>query len=414
MAAGGGSADKGGGGGKTGRQNPKSKITSLNSQLAELEAELAAVERDCAQIEEENRALLEQAQEREAEVERERAKIARTMPTATGTGSVGGQATQAGLDQGATQGAATAGGASPGVGGQAPAAASAAQGSANDPVLVIQSCPGCTFTVTRAMLEGSPRLDLERIYTALLQNIQSIAAQYRETENRLKSALLNSQDMSGAAGVHSSQLEAQLTAQSTSLEGPISDLLQLYAHAFRADAAQTDTMARRILASINPNRASAGAEKALRLSDELTRTLAQSVKRFLSIVTDCMERRKQLQANLRQPSDALLEWEAVAQWLRNDAVIGELQRVLAREADAYLDWAGYACTKVWPPIQASQILLSHVPAELFQLACRVLAPPTQASGGSAAHSQAPLSQPQVPIGAGQGGGHGGLAHGFMS
>lgn len=106
-----------------------------------------------------------------------------------------------------------------------------------------------------------------------------------QTENRLKSALLNSQDMSGAAGVHSSQLEAQLAAQSTSLEGPISDLLQLYAHAFRADAAQTDTMARRILASINPNRASAGAEKALRLSDDLTRTLAQSVKRFLSIVT---------------------------------------------------------------------------------------------------------------------------------
>lgn len=87
---------------------------------------------------------------------------------------------QAGLDQGATQGAGTAGGASPGVGGQAPAATSAAQGGANDPVLVIQSCPGCTFTVTRAMLEGSPRLDLERIYTALLQNIQSISAQYRE------------------------------------------------------------------------------------------------------------------------------------------------------------------------------------------------------------------------------------------
>lgn len=106
-----------------------------------------------------------------------------------------------------------------------------------------------------------------------------------QTENRLKSALLNSQDMSGAAGVHSSQLEAQLAAQSTSLEGPISDVLQLYAHAFRADAAQTDTMARRTLASINPNRASAGAEKALRLSDDLTRTLAQSVKRFLSIVT---------------------------------------------------------------------------------------------------------------------------------
>lgn len=106
-----------------------------------------------------------------------------------------------------------------------------------------------------------------------------------QTENRLKSALLNSQDMSGAAGVHSAQLEAQLAAQSTSLEGPISDVLQLYAHAFRADAAQTDTMARRTLASINPNRASAGAEKALRLSDDLTRTLAQSVKRFLSIVT---------------------------------------------------------------------------------------------------------------------------------
>lgn len=85
---------QGAGGGKAGRQNPKSKITSLNSQLAELEAELAAVERDCAQLEEENRALLEQAQEREAEVERERAKIARTMPTATATGSVGAQATQ--------------------------------------------------------------------------------------------------------------------------------------------------------------------------------------------------------------------------------------------------------------------------------------------------------------------------------
>lgn len=80
-----------------------------------------------------------------------------------------------------------------------------------------------------------------------------------------------------------------------------------------------------------------------------------------------MERRKQLQANLRQPSDALLEWEAVAQWLRNDAVIGELQRVLAREADAYLEWAQYACTNVWPPVQAAQILLAYPPAELFQV-----------------------------------------------
>lgn len=80
-----------------------------------------------------------------------------------------------------------------------------------------------------------------------------------------------------------------------------------------------------------------------------------------------MERRKQLQANLRQPSDALLEWEAVAQWLRNDAVIGELQRVLAREADAYLEWAAYACTSVWPPVQAAQILLAYPPAELFQV-----------------------------------------------
>ena len=80
-----------------------------------------------------------------------------------------------------------------------------------------------------------------------------------------------------------------------------------------------------------------------------------------------MERRKQLQANLRQPSDALLEWEAVAQWLRNDAVIGELQRVLACEADAYLEWAAYACTSVWPPVQAAQILLAYPPAELFQV-----------------------------------------------
>ena len=80
-----------------------------------------------------------------------------------------------------------------------------------------------------------------------------------------------------------------------------------------------------------------------------------------------MERRKQLQANLRQPSDVLLEWEAVAQWLRNDAVIGELQRVLAREADAYLEWAAYACTSVWPPVQAAQILLAYPPAELFQV-----------------------------------------------
>lgn len=105
---------------------------------------------------------------------------------------------QAGLDQGATQGAPTAGGASPGVGGQAPAAASSAQGGANDPVLVIQSCPGCTFTVTRAMLEGSPRLDLERIYTALLQNIQSIAAQYREVRTPTSPSLSTPQ--SSASG----------------------------------------------------------------------------------------------------------------------------------------------------------------------------------------------------------------------
>jgi septal ring factor EnvC (AmiA/AmiB activator) len=69
-----------GGGGKGGRQNPKTKISTLTQQLKELEEELAAVEKDCAQLDEENKALLEQAQAREAEVERERAKIARAMP----------------------------------------------------------------------------------------------------------------------------------------------------------------------------------------------------------------------------------------------------------------------------------------------------------------------------------------------
>jgi hypothetical protein len=55
------------------------------------------------------------------------------------------------------------------------------QGSgAGDPAIVITSCPGCTFTVTRAMLEGSPRLDLERIYSALLQHMQHTVGQYRE------------------------------------------------------------------------------------------------------------------------------------------------------------------------------------------------------------------------------------------
>jgi hypothetical protein len=49
-----------------------------------------------------------------------------------------------------------------------------------DPALVITSCPGCTFTVTRAMLEGSPRLDMERIYSALLQHMQHTVGQYRE------------------------------------------------------------------------------------------------------------------------------------------------------------------------------------------------------------------------------------------
>lgn len=68
------------GGGKGGRQNPKTKISTLTQQLKELEEELAAVEKDCAQLDEENKALLEQAQSREAEVERERAKIARAMP----------------------------------------------------------------------------------------------------------------------------------------------------------------------------------------------------------------------------------------------------------------------------------------------------------------------------------------------
>lgn len=68
------------GGGKGGRQNPKTKISTLTQQLKELEDELAAVEKDCAQLDEENKALLEQAQSREAEVERERAKIARAMP----------------------------------------------------------------------------------------------------------------------------------------------------------------------------------------------------------------------------------------------------------------------------------------------------------------------------------------------
>lgn len=65
-------------------------------------------------------------------------------------------------------------------GGATPAGAQQGPAGAGDPALVITSCPGCTFTVTRAMLEGSPRLDLERIYSALLQHMQHTVGQYRE------------------------------------------------------------------------------------------------------------------------------------------------------------------------------------------------------------------------------------------
>jgi hypothetical protein len=75
--------------------------------------------------------------------------------------------------QGANEGAQAAG--------SMPGAGPTASGdNAGDPALVITSCPGCTFTVTRAMLEGAPRLDLERIYSALLQHMQNVAMQYRE------------------------------------------------------------------------------------------------------------------------------------------------------------------------------------------------------------------------------------------
>lgn len=377
------------GGGKGGRQNPKTKISTLTQQLKELEEELAAVEKDCAQLDEENKALLEQAQSREAEVERERAKIARAMPPPQQA-----PAAAAASPQGAPPAPEQQGG------GSMPGGAQQGPGGAGDPALVITSCPGCTFTVTRTMLEGSPRLDLERIYSALLQHMQHTVSQYRETENHLKAALLSTPDLNPGAGAppqQAAQLEAQLSMQSQNLRGPVADVLSLYAAAFRADAAQTDGMARRLVHAVSSAHGTAAADKALRLPEDLTRSLAQSIKRFLSIVTDCMERRKQLQANLRQPSDALLEWEAVAQWLRNDAVIGELQRVLAREADAYLEWAQYACTNVWPPVQAAQILLAYPPAELFQLACRVLAHAVPASTGATQSAGATAPMPgQAP------------------
>jgi hypothetical protein len=153
-----------------------------------------------------------------------------------------------------------------------------------------------------------------------------------------------------------------------------------------------------------------------------------------------MERRKQLQANLRQPSDALLEWEAVAQWLRNDAVIGELQRVLAREADAYLEWAAYACTNVWPPVQAAQILQAYPPAELFQarsppstpactpaatlqlsagccvqLACRVLAHAVPSAAAQSGGAQGPMGGAQPSMAPQAAPPHSGIptSHAFM-
>ena len=109
-----------------------------------------------------------------------------------------------------------------------------------------------------------------------------------QTENHLKAALLNAPDLNpggGAPPQQASQLEAQLSMQSQTLHGPIADVLALYAAAFRADAAQTDSMARRLVHAVSSAHGTAAADKALRLPEELTRSLAQSIKRFLSIVT---------------------------------------------------------------------------------------------------------------------------------
>jgi hypothetical protein len=111
-----------------------------------------------------------------------------------------------------------------------------------------------------------------------------------QTENLLKAALLNAPDVApGAAPPPAqAQLEAQLAVQSAALKGPIADLLALYAAAFRADAAQTDAMARRLVHAVSSAHGTAAADKALRLTEDLTRSLAQSIKRFLSIVTVCL------------------------------------------------------------------------------------------------------------------------------
>jgi hypothetical protein len=71
-----------------------------------------------------------------------------------------------------------------------------------------------------------------------------------QTENHLKAALLNAPDLnptSGGPPNQAAQLEAQLSMHSQTLRGPIADVLALYAAAFRADAAQTDSMARRLV-----------------------------------------------------------------------------------------------------------------------------------------------------------------------
>jgi hypothetical protein len=67
---------------------------------------------------------------------------------------------------------------------QAAGAVPQAQQANQEAVMVINSCPGCSFTITRAVLQGKPRLELERIYTALLHTMQGLVLQHREVRCR--------------------------------------------------------------------------------------------------------------------------------------------------------------------------------------------------------------------------------------
>ena len=123
--------------------------------------------------------------------------------------------------------------------------ASGAKGASDaheEPVLIIQSCPGQVFEVTKSVLEVFPRQQLENIYSTLMRTMSDALSKFEEAEHRMKDAMLCTNLSISQRASSVSELEGVMHSKHRVLENVVKDLVPLYCHAFRSHPKETYQM----------------------------------------------------------------------------------------------------------------------------------------------------------------------------